>query len=168
VNMDIGLIVLSILLTLAIIAAFYRGRWPLLMAGLKRAWETFSLMWRRLLLGFLLGGLIQVLIPRDMIAEWIGPTSGIKGILIGSYAGLIITGNAYVIIPIIASIYVAGAGAGPIIGLLTAAQMIRVQGLFVLEVPFFGSKIALTRYIVCFFIPPLAGLAGGVIFEWLT
>jgi len=166
--MDTGLIVLSILLTLALIAVLYRGGRQLLMAGLKRAWQTFSLMWWRVLLGFLLGGLIQVLIPHDIIAEWIGPTSGIKGVLIGSYAGLIITGNAFVLMPIIASIYVAGAGSGPIIGLLTAAQMIRLQGLFVLEIPFFGSRIALTRYIVCFLIPPLAGLAGGVIFGWLT
>ena len=80
--MDTGLIVLSILLTIAIIVAFYRGRWQLLMAGLKRAWQTFSSMWWRVSLGFLLGGLIQVLIPHDIIAEWIGPTSGIKGILI--------------------------------------------------------------------------------------
>ena len=166
--MDAGLILLLILLTLAIIAAFYRGRWQLLMAGLKRAWETFLLMWWRVLLGFLLGGLIQVLVPREFIADWIGPTSGIKGVLIGSYAGLIITGNAFVIMPIIASIYIAGAGAGPIIGLLTASQMIRLQGLFILEIPFLGSRIALTRYCVCILIPPLAGLAGGVIFGWLT
>ena len=163
--MDISLLILLGLLILALIAVFYRGGWQLFTAGLRRAVNTFLSMWWRVLLGFLLGGLIQVLIPHSTIAEWLGPASGIKGILIGSYLGLIITGNIFVIMPIIASIYVAGAGAGPIIGLLTAANMIRLQGLFVLQIPFFGARIALTRYIICLFIPPLVGLAGGAILE---
>ena len=40
-----------------------------------------------LLFAFLLAGLIQALIPAEVIAKWIGAESGIKGILIGSLAG---------------------------------------------------------------------------------
>ena len=67
--------------------------------------------------------------------------------------------------PIIASIYGAGAGPAPIIALLTSGNLIRLQGLIVMQIPFFGARIALVRYAVCIFIPPLVGLAGGAIYQ---
>ena len=92
--MDIGLLVLLGLLAITIIIAFYRGGWQQFFAGLKRAWGTLASMWWRLLLGFILGGFIQVLIPHTLIAEWLGPESGILGLFIGAYAGLIMTGGS--------------------------------------------------------------------------
>jgi uncharacterized membrane protein YraQ (UPF0718 family) len=105
------------------------------------------------------------LIPRALIARWLGPTSGLKGILVASYTGIIMTGGPYIRLPIIASIYRAGAGVGPIIALMTGATLLGIHGLIVWEIPFLGVGIPLARYIVCLFIPPLAGLAGGALFR---
>jgi uncharacterized membrane protein YraQ (UPF0718 family) len=166
--MDISIIILCILVIVAFIFAFQRGGWKLPIAGLKQAGSIFLSVWWRLLLGIILGGLIQVLIPKSLIADWLGPSSGFTGILIGSFVGIVVTGGAYVIIPIIASIYAAGAGAGPIIALLTAANLVRLHGLFVLQIPFFGFRIAITRYVICLLIPPIVGLAGNEIFKLLV
>lgn len=65
----------------------------------------------------------------------------------------------------IASIYTAGAAEGPIIALLTAANLSRIQALFVIEIPFFGTRIALSRYIICLFMPPLIGIVGSALFR---
>lgn len=163
--MDISLIILAALVVTVTLTAYLRGGWPLLFEGFRKSYDTFLTMGWRVLLGVLLGGFVQVLIPRALVAEWIGPASGFTGILIGSFVGMIITGGAFVIIPVIASIYAAGASAGSIIAMITAANLVRIQGLFIWAIPFFGTRIALTRYVICLFIPPLIGLAGGALFR---
>lgn len=154
------------MVAVAICIALWKGRWPLLLSGLKQTANTFKSMWLRILLGITFGGLIQVLIPGHLVAEWLGPTSGLKGILIGSYVGVIMSGGPYVILPIIASIYAAGAGVGPVISLLTGG-LLGIQGFVAYQIPFLGIRIALARYIVCLFIPPLVGLAGAAVYNLL-
>ncbi len=165
--MDMALLILIGLVSLAIVAAFWKGRWPLLISGFKQAGLTFKSIWLRILLGITLGGLIQVLLPTALIAEWLGPASGLKGILIGSCAGFIISGGPYFSLPIIASLYAAGAGVGPIIASLVSVHLIDIRMLITWQIPFLGTKIALTRYIVCLFIPPLVGFAGGALYQML-
>ena len=163
--MDITLLSIIVLVLVAMITAFLTGGTTRLFAGFKRAAVIFRSMWWRVLLGITLGGFIQILVPPSLIAKWLGPASGIAGILIGSFAGLFLTGGAFVTLPIIASIFAAGAGPGPIIALLTSGNLIRLHGLIVMQIPFFGARIALVRYGVCLFIPPLVGIAGGTIYQ---
>ena len=40
-----------------------------------------------LIFAFLVAGMVQVLIPRDLISKWVGDESGFRGILIGTIAG---------------------------------------------------------------------------------
>lgn len=165
--MDIALLILVVLLTMVVTVTFWKGRWQLLWAGLKQTGRTFKSMWLRILLGMTLGGFIQVLVPGALIAEWLGPASGLKGILIGSYVGLFLSGGPYVILPVIAAIYKAGAGAGPIIALL-AGGMLSVQGLITWDIPFLGVRLASARYVIGLFVPPILGLAGGAVFQLLN
>ncbi len=163
--MDISLIILPALVGTALFVAFLRGRWPLVIDGLRKSCRLLLSMWWRMVLGILLAGFIQVLLPKTLIADWIGPSSGLIGILIGSLTGMVLTGGPFVIFPIIASIYTAGAAEGPIIALLTAANLSRIQALFVIEIPFFGTRIALSRYLICLFMPPLVGIVGSALFR---
>jgi len=165
--MDIALLSLVAMLLMAIVIALWKGRLPLLISGLKQTGSTFKSMWPRILLGMTLGGFIQVLVPSTLVGQWLGPTSGLKGILIASYAGTILGGGPYVILPVIAAIYQAGAGVGPVISLLTGV-MLGIQGLITWRIPFLGAKLALTRYVVLLFVPPIAGLAGGAIYQLLN
>ena len=164
--MDLALIILMILVLAAMIIAFWKGRWQLLFSGFKQTANTFKSMWFRILLGITFGGLIQVLIPGPLVAEWLGPASGMKGILIGSYAGIFMSGGPYVILPVIASIYAAGAGVGPVISLLTGG-MLGLQGFITYQIPFLGIKLAFTRYIVCLLVPPIVGLIGAMVYQLL-
>ena len=165
--MDVALLVLLVLLTIAIITAFWKGRLPLVWAGLKQSGQTIKSMWFRILIGMTLGGFIQVLVPSTVVAEWLGPTSGLKGILIGSYIGLFISGGPYVILPVIASIYESGAGAGPTIALMTGG-LLSIQGLFTWYIPLLGVRLSMAKYVVCLFVPPLVGLAGDAVFQLLN
>lgn len=166
--MDVSMWVLIGMLTTAMALAFWKGGWRMILSGFKEGALTFKSIWVRLVLGFSLGGLIQVVIPSPVIAEWLGPASGMKGILIGSYAGIIITGGPYVTLPVVASIFAAGAGVGPVIALLTSMNLISLPGLLTWAIPFMGVRLALSRYIVCLVIPPIVGLVGSAVYEFLT
>ena len=167
-KLDATLLILVTLVSLAAVATFWKGGLQMTISGFVQAVRLLDTIWLRLILGFTLGGLIQVLIPREIIAKWLGPASGLKGILIGSYTGTIVSGAPYVILPIVASIYKAGAGVGPIIALLTGQGLIGLQMLIVWQIPFFGVELPLARYIVSLFIPPFAGLAGAFLFRIMT
>ena len=163
--MDIALLILVGMLIVAIVIALRKGGFRLLVDGCRQTGITIKSMWFRLIIGFTLGGLIQVIIPSPLIAEWLGPASGLKGILIASYAGIIITGGPFVTLPIIASIYAAGAGPGPVIALLASMNLLSLPMLLTWSIPFFGTKIALTMYVVSLLVPPVVGIAGAALYQ---
>lgn len=167
-KLDKTLLLLAAIVLIALVATLLTGGWQLAIDGLKQAGRLINTIWLRLLLGLTLGGLVQVLIPRALIAKWLGNTSGIKGILIGSYIGAIIPGGPYVFIPVIASIYKAGAGVGPVIAFLTGRTLLGIHVLVVWQIPFLGLEIPLARYIACLFIPPIVGLLGATVFRMIT
>jgi len=140
------------LLIYALIRGENLAREGIILAG-RTLWNNLAL----LLVGFLIAGLIQVLIPKDLIVTWLGEASGIRGVLIGCVAGGLIPGPPYVIFPIVAGFYTAGAGLGAIIGYVTAWSLWSVTRLPV-EMTLISPRVALIRYGITFIVPPLAGL----------
>lgn len=164
-KIDLNLTILIVLLVITIIVIFFVGGWNLFTDGLAETVDLVQTVWLRLLIGIILGGLIQVIVPKSTISKWLGPSSGLKGILIGSYIGIIIPGGPYVHLPIIASVYKAGAGVGPVIALLAGRALLGLQVLLVWQIPFLGTSIPLARYITCLLMPPLIGLFGQYIYN---
>jgi uncharacterized membrane protein YraQ (UPF0718 family) len=52
--------------------------------GYASAWQLFWFILPSLVVGFILGGLIQVLLPRDLVAAWAGEDSGLRGLIIAT------------------------------------------------------------------------------------
>ncbi|UCB42735.1 MAG: permease [Dehalococcoidales bacterium] len=166
-KIDGTLVFLGALVLVAVIAAQVIGGGDKILDGLERAGSLFESVWLRLILGFTLGGMIRLLIPSAVIARWLGHASGIRGLLIGSYIAIIMPGGPYVTMPVIAAIYSAGAGIGPIIALLTGRALLGVQMLIVWQIPFLGVEISLARYIACLVLPPIAGMVGAAVYKLL-
>ena len=167
--MDITLLVLIALASVAMVAVFWKGGWQLLLSGFMQTGRLLRLVVFQFLLGFILGGLMMVLVPNELITEWLGPASGLRGILVASFAGVIIGGGGPpVILPIVASLLVSGAGVGPIIALLAAWNLVTVRSLLMWQIPFLGVKLALTQFIVYLVIPPIAGILGSYIYILIT
>jgi uncharacterized membrane protein YraQ (UPF0718 family) len=164
-GLDIALLILLTLLLAAFVLSFWKGGWQLTFLSLTKAGGLFEKIWFRLLLGFLLGGFIQVLIPRALVSKWLGTGSGLKGILIASYVSMFSTGGPFIWLPIVASLYRSGAGVGPVISLITARAILSIQMLVVWQIPFFGAELSLSRYIPCLFVAPLVGLLGRATFR---
>ena len=151
-GLDIALLILIALVLAAFALSFWKGGWQLTFLSITKAGGLFEKIWFRLLLGFLLGGFIQVLIPRTLVSKWLGSGSGLKGILIASYVSMFATGGPFVWLPIVASIYRSGADIGPVLSLITARAILSLQMLVIWQIP-------------CLLVPPIVGLLGRATFR---
>jgi len=154
--MDTTTLILILISALLLAIAFFRGR-DLPLAGLMVAGRT---LWRNLpvlLLGFVIAGLVQLLVPKELIARWLGAQSGVKGVLVACVVGGLVPGSPYAIFPLVATFYQAGAGLGAVIGFISAWSLWSVSRLPI-EMALINPKAALIRYGITFVVPPIAGL----------
>jgi uncharacterized membrane protein YraQ (UPF0718 family) len=160
-QMDTTTLILGVIAVGLLVIAFWRGR-GLPLAGLQAAGRT---LWRNLimiLLGFVIAGLAQVLIPKELITRWLGAEAGVKGVLAGCVAGALVPGSPYATFPLVAALYRGGASMGAVVGFVSAWSLWSVTRLPV-EIALIDSRPALIRYAVTFVVPPIAGLVAEAV-----
>jgi len=165
--MDVSFLMLCILAVILIIIAYFMNGWDLPLSGLVQGGRMLWTVFPRLLLGFALAGMIQVMIPTEYIAKMIGEGSGVKGILIATAAGAITPGGPYVNFPIVAALYKSGASVGPLAAYLVAWGIIPINRTLVWEIPFLGTHFAFARYLSCIIFPLVIGIITPFIFKLL-
>jgi len=110
-----------------------------------------------LLVAFVIVGYVDVLAPQRLVQAWIGPRSGLRGLILAEGAGMLLPGGPYVVFPLIAALYRAGAGLGPAVTLVTAWAMEALLTI-TFELPFMGWRFAAVRWGLGLAFPVLAGL----------
>ena len=120
-------------------------------------------VWLELALGFVLAGLIEVLIPQPVLSRWLGTERPVQGILVGWAAGLIIPGGPYVLFPVVANLVRNGAAPGAVITLLTAKTLVSPVRMLTYEAPLLGWPLTLARFVPGVLLPPVMGVIG----QWL-
>lgn len=161
--MLIPTIIMAILATVLLAIGYSRGEGQHVQginSGLKMIVEIIPL----LLFAFIVAGMIQVLLPQELLAKWIGEESGFKGILIGTIAGGLTPGGPYVSLPVVAGLLKAGAGVGTLVAFLTAWSLWAVARL-PMEIGILGWKFTLVRLACTFFFPPIAGFIAQLAFS---
>ncbi len=159
--MDTTTLILAIAAAILLILAFRQGS-SVALDGLRAAWHTLRRNLILLILGFILAGLVQVLIPRELITRWLGDEAGIKGVLIGCVVGGLVPGAPYATFPLVASLYQAGASIGAVVGFVSAWALWSISRLPI-EMALIDPRPALIRYGVTFIVPPLAGMLAEVV-----
>ena len=132
--------------------------------GLKTAGNLLLQIAPLLVFAFIVAGMIQHLVPTEMISRWVGAESGWRGILIGTVVGGFMPGGPYVSLPIAAGLLRVGAGVGTMVALLTGWSLIAFARL-PMEVGIMGWKFTLIRLACTFFFPPIAGLIANRFFS---
>lgn len=130
-------------------------------SGLKAALNTTMQILPLLICAFIVAGMIQVLLPRELVAKWVGAESGIRGILIGAVAGGLSPGGPYVSLPIAAGLLRSGASVGTMVAYLTGWSLWVVARL-PMEVGIMGWKFTAVRVASTLLFPPVAGLIAQV------
>lgn len=132
--------------------------------GLRASLDMTLQILPLLVFAFIVAGMMQVLIPTELISKWVGAESGLKGILLGSVAGALTPGGPFVSMPIVAVLIRAGASVGTTVAFLTGWSIVSVARI-PMEVGLLGWKFTAIRLTVTFFFPPLAGIIAQRLFS---
>jgi uncharacterized membrane protein YraQ (UPF0718 family) len=160
--MTIATTVLWIITVVLVIFAWQRGDGSL-NRGLVLGWQTMKRNTLLMILAFLLVGYVNVLSPTRLIQDWIGPDSGIKGLFLAEFIGMLLPGGPYVVFPLIAVLYSSGAGLGPAVAIITSWS---TQALLTVsfELPFMGWRFSAIRWGLGLAIPLIAGASAILLF----
>ena len=104
----------------------------------------------------LLAAYIQLLVPRDVVARYLGDKSGAKGVALATGVGLVTPGGPMTSFPIVSALYQAGTGRAALIAYLTAWSTLGFQRILVWEIPLLGTEFAIIRELASL---PLAAVA---------
>jgi uncharacterized membrane protein YraQ (UPF0718 family) len=151
---------LFMLLILAALGAlaWWRGGPELLHGGLRGGAELVARYAALITVSFLAAGLAQALLPTAWIEAALGRDSALRGILLGTVAGVVTPAGPFVSLPIAAVMLRAGAATPSVVAYVTAWSLLAVHRLVAWEIPILGLRFALVRYAVCLALPVLAGL----------
>ncbi len=161
--MIIPTIIMGVIAIVLLFIGYQRGVGEHIL-GLKSAGNILLQIAPLLIFAFIVAGMIQLLVPIEMVSKWVGAESGFRGILIGTAVGGLMPGGPYVSLPIAVGLLRAGAGIGTMVAFITAWSLLAVSRL-PMEVGILGWKFALIRLACVFFFPPIAGLIANLFFS---
>lgn len=165
-RMDISLVILLVLVVSLCLFAFVKDR-ALPLEGLYASGRLLGNVWIELVLGFIIAGLLEVLISPSQITTWLGTESSTRGILVGWLVGLAIPGGPYLLFPIAAKLWITGAAPGVLIALITAKTLVSPIRMLTYEAPLLGWPLTLARCLPALFVPPIMGILGQWVFNLL-
>jgi len=161
--MLIPTIIMGVLAVVLLFIGYYRGGGEHIL-GLKAAGTLLIQIIPLLILAFIVAGMVQTLIPTEIISKWIGQESGFRGILIGTVVGGIAPGGPFVALPIAAGFLRTGASVGTMVAFITSWSLWAVSRL-PMEIGIMGWQFTLIRLACTFFFPPIAGLIANALFS---
>ena len=163
--MLIPTIIMGILAIFLFILAYNKGDGQHTV-GMQSAWKMIIEILPLLVFAFIVAGMVQVLLPKELLTKWIGAESGWRGLILGTVAGGLSPGGPYVSLPIVAGLLKTGASAGTMVAFLTGWSLWAVTRL-PMEFGILGWKFTIIRLASTFIFPPIAGfIANSITTLW--
>lgn len=160
--MNKSLLFIAALAALATGAAWLKSP-ALAWEGATGAARLFINVLPAILIGFLLGGMVLVLLPQQLVAAYAGEKSGLTGLIIATVAGAATPGGPFVAFPLVASLWKAGTGIGPLVAYLTAWSLMSFNRILIYEGPIMGWRFVAVRVISVIWAP----VAVGYVASWV-
>jgi uncharacterized membrane protein YraQ (UPF0718 family) len=158
-----------LLAILLVVTVYAYSRSPVLAwEGLSGGTRLFFEILPNIIVGFLLGGLVQVLIPQHLVAHYAGENSGIRGLLLATGVGAITPGGPFVQFPLVASLWRAGTGVGPITAYIVSWALLGFQRIMIYEGPILGWRYVWARVAACVIAPTALGYLTSLIYRYLN
>jgi uncharacterized membrane protein YraQ (UPF0718 family) len=128
------------------------------LAGARNGLSFLWFIVPRLVPALIVAGLLQVLIPQDVVSRHFGRQAGIRALLIATLAGMMTPGGPMVSLPFMVAAAHSGAGLPSLVAYMTSWSLFGLQRIVAWEAPLLGWKFVLTRVAASFAFPVLAGL----------
>ena len=120
-----------------------------------------SLLWfvlPRMIPALILAGLMQVLVPQELVARYFGRQSGTRALVIAAAAGMITPGGPMVSVPLLVAAANSGAAMPPLVSYMTAWSLFVLQRIIAWEAPLMGWRFVVVRVVPSLAFPIIAGL----------
>lgn len=153
-TLAVNILLWAVVAGLAIFAAS-RGRF-LLHEGIRVGIGEFLALLPRIGIGVVGAGFLAQAIPSEWISPWLGPQSGLLGIVVATVGGALTPGGPVVGFSIGAAALKSGAGAPQVIAYSTAWALYAVHRLVIWEVPMMPARIVWLRAAVSLPLPFMA------------
>jgi uncharacterized membrane protein YraQ (UPF0718 family) len=147
----------ALAVTAAVIVYWRDGREHFL-AILESDVGLFGLMLPKVLAGCLIAAFVTLLLPREVVARWVGHESGLPGLFIASFFGFILPGGPITIYPVAGAFLVMGADVGAVVAFITCWTLVGYTRALVWELPFFGAHFVIWRIVAALPLPIIAGI----------
>jgi uncharacterized membrane protein YraQ (UPF0718 family) len=131
---------------------------------LKQDLTLFGGILPRVLAGCLLGAFITEILPHEKVSRSLGPTSGLKGLLIGTAFGAILPGGPFTAYPVASALLTVGADFGATIAMVVSWTLIGYGRAVAWELPIMGTDFTVWRIVISLPLPILAGALGRFVY----
>ena len=156
-TLAVNILLWLIVVALALLAAL-RGR-ILLQDGAYAGFGEFIRLLPRIAAGVIGSGFIAEVLPKALVANWIGPGSGFLGVVLATLGGALTPGGPVVGFAIGSAALKSGAGAPQVIAYSTAWALYAVHRLVMWEAPLMPARLVWLRAAVSV---PLPFIAAGL------
>jgi uncharacterized membrane protein YraQ (UPF0718 family) len=149
------LVLAGLALILAIVAYIKDPGLPLIGArnGLSLLWFILP----RLVPALILAGLMQVLIPQEVVSRYFGQQGGLRAIVIASIAGVLTPGGPMVSVPLLVALANSGAALPSLVAYMTSWSLFGMQRIIAWEAPLMGWHFVGARVLASLAFPVIAG-----------
>jgi len=154
--MLVSTIIMAVLAIILLSIGYFKGKGQHI-TGLQESFKLTIEIIPMLIFAFIVAGMVQVLLPREVLSKWVGAESGMRGILLGTLAGALSPGGPYVNFPLVAALMNSGASIGTTVAFLTSWSLLAISRL-PMEIGILGWPFVSIRMATTFFFPIIAGL----------
>lgn len=134
---------------------------------LRKARSQLVVFGLRLPLALLSAAFFSMLVPPDAVTPYVGPDSGLFGVLAAVAFGAIIPGGPILTFPLALVVWRSGAGQAQMIALLASWSVFAAHRIISYELPMMGPRFVALRLASSGWLPILPGLiALGVFSFW--
>lgn len=152
----VDLLLFAIAAVLAVVAAT-RSRALLVTSAREGTIDCIKLI-PRIALGVVGSGYIAALLPQDVVGRWLGPDSGLTGLVLAVVGGALTPGGPVIGFSIGAAALKGGAGTPQVIAYVTAWALYALQRILMWEIPVMPPRLVWLRIVATLPIPFLAAL----------
>ena len=127
------------------------------MLGVKNGLSLLWFVLPRMIPALILAGLMQVLVPQEVVGHYFGRQAGFRGLVIASAAGVLTPGGPMVSVPLLVALANSGAAMPSLVAYMTAWSLFGLQRIIAWEAPLMGWRFVSVRVIASLALPLLAG-----------
>ncbi len=148
--------VMYVLMLICGAAVWYLRGWDeVVESAVAESWLLLSFV-PKMAIAMAVAALVTALVPRSLIAAWIGDKAGMKGAALATGVGAITPGGPMISFPLVAALSRAGSGRASLIAYLTSWEVLGFQRILIWELQFLGVELMSIRWLASLPLPFIA------------